>query len=183
MASARAVRNRTRDGHGLRPGPQGDVRGGHLLARGCIVDPARPSVEDVIDEIVAGVRRACTYAGAAHPRGVPRAGDRRPPEHRRLRRGPPAADQLVVGQVTGTPALPMRRSSRSFRPCATVVPPPGPCPARYERSRRDCVQRGGGVRQQITDRHACHPQTAVVRCDRDRLSEELALSGVEQEMR
>ena len=28
------------------------------------VDPARPSVEDLIDEIVSGVRSSCTYAGA-----------------------------------------------------------------------------------------------------------------------
>ena len=30
------------------------------------LDPARPGVEDVIDSIVAGVRSACTYAGAAN---------------------------------------------------------------------------------------------------------------------
>ena len=29
------------------------------------LDPDRPGVEDIIDEIVAGVRSACTYAGAA----------------------------------------------------------------------------------------------------------------------
>ena len=29
------------------------------------LDPARPGVEDIIDQIVAGVRSACTYAGAA----------------------------------------------------------------------------------------------------------------------
>ena len=28
------------------------------------LDPARPGVEDLIDEIIAGVRSACTYAGA-----------------------------------------------------------------------------------------------------------------------
>ena len=28
------------------------------------IDPARPSVEDVIDQIVAGVRSSFTYAGA-----------------------------------------------------------------------------------------------------------------------
>ena len=107
------------------------------------------------------------YAGAAtlaelHERAV--VG----PEPGWLRRGSSVADQLVVGQVSRTPALPRRRSPRSFRPCATEVRAPGPGPARCERSRRDCVPAGGGVRQQITDRHACHPQTAVVRCDRDR---------------
>ena len=29
------------------------------------LDPERPGVEDIIDDIVAGVRSACTYAGAA----------------------------------------------------------------------------------------------------------------------
>ena len=28
------------------------------------IDPDRPGVEDIIDQIVAGVRSACTYAGA-----------------------------------------------------------------------------------------------------------------------
>jgi IMP dehydrogenase len=28
------------------------------------IDPERPGVEDTIDQIVAGVRSACTYAGA-----------------------------------------------------------------------------------------------------------------------
>jgi IMP dehydrogenase len=28
------------------------------------LDPARPGVEDLIDEITSGVRSACTYAGA-----------------------------------------------------------------------------------------------------------------------
>jgi IMP dehydrogenase len=28
------------------------------------LDPTRPGVEDLIDEIVAGVRSSCTYAGA-----------------------------------------------------------------------------------------------------------------------
>jgi IMP dehydrogenase len=29
------------------------------------IDPERPGVEDILDQIVAGVRSACTYAGAA----------------------------------------------------------------------------------------------------------------------
>ena len=28
------------------------------------LDPERPGVEDIIDQVVAGVRSACTYAGA-----------------------------------------------------------------------------------------------------------------------
>jgi IMP dehydrogenase len=30
------------------------------------LDPERPSVEDLIDSIVAGVRSSCTYAGASN---------------------------------------------------------------------------------------------------------------------
>ena len=29
------------------------------------LDPERPGVEDIIDQIVAGLRSSCTYAGAA----------------------------------------------------------------------------------------------------------------------
>jgi IMP dehydrogenase len=37
------------------------------------LDPVRPGVEDIIDQIVAGVRSACTYAGA---RTIPEFYDR-----------------------------------------------------------------------------------------------------------
>jgi IMP dehydrogenase len=30
------------------------------------LDPERPGVEDILDQIVAGLRSACTYAGAAN---------------------------------------------------------------------------------------------------------------------
>ena len=30
------------------------------------LDPRKPGVEDILDEVVAGVRSACTYAGAAN---------------------------------------------------------------------------------------------------------------------
>ena len=62
MASAgRAQSHRNR--HGIREGAEGDVRGGDQQ-RGMFVDPARPSVEDVIDQIISGLRSSCTYAGA-----------------------------------------------------------------------------------------------------------------------
>ena len=61
------------------------------------LDPERPGVEDIIDQIVAGVRSACTYAGAAtiaefHERavvGVQSAAG--------YERGPPAGHELVTG--------------------------------------------------------------------------------------
>ena len=62
------------------------------------LDPARPGVEDLIDLIAAGVRSACTYAGADDPRRVPRTRRGRHPVRRRLRRGPAAARRLVTAR-------------------------------------------------------------------------------------
>ena len=63
MASNRAVRSRTRDE------PAFDRARKELFEEGIstsrmYIDPERPGVEDIIDQIVAGVRSACTYAGA-----------------------------------------------------------------------------------------------------------------------
>jgi IMP dehydrogenase len=65
MASARAVANRTSG-----EGPFDRARKA-LFEEGIstgrqYLDPARPGVEDLIDVITAGVRSACTYAGAAN---------------------------------------------------------------------------------------------------------------------
>ena len=67
MASARAVSRRTAD-----DSPYGRARKG-LFEEGIstsrmYLDPRRPGVEDIIDAVVAGVRSACTYAGAANLR-------------------------------------------------------------------------------------------------------------------
>ncbi|SOC54860.1 GuaB1 family IMP dehydrogenase-related protein [Ornithinimicrobium cerasi] len=63
MASARAVRNRTRDLSAF------DRARSELFEEGIssgrmFLDPLRPGVEDVLDQIVSGVRSAFTYAGA-----------------------------------------------------------------------------------------------------------------------
>lgn len=63
MASARAVRNRTATESAYDRARKALFEEGISSAR-MYVDPARPSVEDVIDQIVAGLRSACTYAGA-----------------------------------------------------------------------------------------------------------------------
>ena len=63
MASARAVRNRTSSDTAYERARKAMFEEGISSAR-MYVDPERPSVEDVIDEIVAGLRSACTYAGA-----------------------------------------------------------------------------------------------------------------------
>ena len=63
MASSRAVRGRTASDTAYDRARKAMFEEGISSAR-MYVDPARPSVEDVIDEIVAGLRSSCTYAGA-----------------------------------------------------------------------------------------------------------------------
>jgi IMP dehydrogenase len=64
MASARAVANRTTDEDPLQAARKALYEEGISTSR-MYLDPARAGVEDLIDDIVAGVRSACTYAGAA----------------------------------------------------------------------------------------------------------------------
>ncbi len=64
MASNRAVKNRTRLETSLERARKELFEEGISSSR-MYLDPERPGVEDIIDQIVAGVRSACTYAGAA----------------------------------------------------------------------------------------------------------------------
>ncbi|MEV4836505.1 GuaB1 family IMP dehydrogenase-related protein [Nonomuraea sp. NPDC049486] len=63
MASARAVRLRTADDSPFDRARKALFEEGISTSR-MYLDPRRPSVEDQIDAIVAGLRSACTYAGA-----------------------------------------------------------------------------------------------------------------------
>ena len=63
MASARAVAGRTSTETGFDRARKGLYEEGISSSR-MYLDPERPGVEDLIDEICAGVRSACTYAGA-----------------------------------------------------------------------------------------------------------------------
>mgnify|MGYP001952170329 CR=1 FL=1 len=65
MASARAVQLRTAADTPFERARKGFFGEGISGAR-MYLDPDRPSVEDLIDEIVAGVRSACTYVGASN---------------------------------------------------------------------------------------------------------------------
>ncbi|MCW2812237.1 MAG: GuaB1 family dehydrogenase-related protein [Friedmanniella sp.] len=65
MASARAVRLRTKDSSGFDRARAALFEEGISTGR-MYLDRDRPSVEDLIDSIVAGVRSSCTYAGAAN---------------------------------------------------------------------------------------------------------------------
>ncbi len=64
MASARAVQDRTSGEDAFERARKGLFEEGISAAR-MYLDPDRPGVEDLVDMIVAGVRSACTYAGAA----------------------------------------------------------------------------------------------------------------------
>ena len=62
-ASARAVAGRTATESAFDRARKGLYEEGISSSR-MYLDPARPGVEDLIDQIAAGVRSACTYAGA-----------------------------------------------------------------------------------------------------------------------
>ncbi len=64
MASARAVATRTGADSAYDRARKGLFEEGISTAR-MYLDPDRPGVEDLLDAITAGVRSACTYAGAA----------------------------------------------------------------------------------------------------------------------
>jgi len=64
MASARAVASRTSNESAYDRAKKGLYEEGISSSR-MYLDPVRPGVEDLIDQICAGVRSACTYAGAA----------------------------------------------------------------------------------------------------------------------
>jgi IMP dehydrogenase len=64
MASNRAVKSRNREESVVERARKELFEEGISTSR-MYLDPHRPGVEDIIDQIVAGVRSACTYAGAA----------------------------------------------------------------------------------------------------------------------
>jgi IMP dehydrogenase len=65
MASARAVSRRTAEDSPYERARKALFEEGISSSR-MYLDPRRPGVEDILDMIVAGVRSACTYAGAAN---------------------------------------------------------------------------------------------------------------------
>jgi len=64
MASHRAVKNRYRGEEPIERARRELFEEGISTSK-MYLDPERPGVEDILDQIVAGVRSACTYAGAA----------------------------------------------------------------------------------------------------------------------
>ncbi|SKB06587.1 GuaB1 family IMP dehydrogenase-related protein [Aeromicrobium choanae] len=72
MASSRAVANRTRDAAGFERARMALFEEGISTSR-MFLDPEAPGVEDLIDQITAGVRSSFTYAGA---RTLPEFADR-----------------------------------------------------------------------------------------------------------
>jgi IMP dehydrogenase len=72
MASNRAVKHRTQSDSAFERARKELFEEGISTSR-MYIDPERPGVEDILDQIVAGVRSACTYAGAA---SIPELHDR-----------------------------------------------------------------------------------------------------------
>lgn len=64
MASNRAVRNRTRTETPFERARKELFEEGISTSR-MYLDAERPGVEDILDQVVAGVQSSCTYAGAA----------------------------------------------------------------------------------------------------------------------
>ena len=63
MASTRAVRERTRGEGAFARARKGLFEEG-ISSSKMYLDPERPGVEDLVDQITAGVRSSMTYAGA-----------------------------------------------------------------------------------------------------------------------
>src|SRR5688572_19328083 len=72
MASNRAVKHRTQTDSAFERARKELFEEGISTSR-MYIDPERPGVEDILDQIVAGVRSACTYAGAS---SIPELHDR-----------------------------------------------------------------------------------------------------------
>ena len=94
MASARAVAHRTTSETPFDRARKALYEEGISSSR-MYLDPARPSVEDLLDEICAGVRSALHLRGGARPRRARRARRGRGPVGGRLHRGHAAARGLV----------------------------------------------------------------------------------------
>ena len=142
MASNRAVKHRTQADSAFERARKELFEEGISTSR-MYIDPERPGVEDILDQIVAGVRSACTYAGAA---SIPELHDRAVvgvAERRRLRRGPPARHVLVSSAIDRRAARardrhrrPGRRRQEHGRPA-----PRPPARPRVPRHRRDVPRR------------------------------------------
>ena len=72
MASNRAVKHRTQTEGAFDRARKELFEEGISTSR-MYIDPERPGVEDILDQIVTGVRSACTYAGA---RSIPELHER-----------------------------------------------------------------------------------------------------------
>lgn len=69
MASARAVAARTQSDSAFDRARKALFEEGISSSR-MLLDPARPGVEDLIDQVTSGLRSACTYAGASTLAGL-----------------------------------------------------------------------------------------------------------------
>ena len=133
MASARAVANRTSTDTSFDRARKGLYEEGISSSR-MYLEPDRPGVEDLIDQICAGVRSAATYAGARsldelHERAW--SASSRPPASPRAGRCRRAGEPRPPAAVTrGSPARAGRRpapddADERLDPVVVVVDQPG----------------------------------------------------------
>ena len=135
MASARAVAGRTSNDSAFDRARKALYEEGISSSR-MFLDPDRPGVEDLVDEICSGVRSAATYAGAHDLEELHPAGRHRRPVTRRFRRGkaarPTAGDRDTharlrregrgeVDELLVTPAHHQTARLRHFPPRAVQV--------------------------------------------------------------
>ena len=146
MASHRAVKNRTRQESEFDRARKELFQEGISTSR-MYIDPERPGVEDIIDQIVAGVRSAFTYAGAGDHRRVPGAGGGRHPERgratRRAARSARAGERRpCVAGSAASPTLtgwPLAGPGHRYDPAPVAPARSPPSTSTAPSPRRDCV--------------------------------------------
>ena len=138
MASARAVRLRTAADSPFERARKELFDEGISSSR-MYLDPQRPGVEDLIDAIIAGLRSACTYAGAG--------------SLAELHECAVVGTQSAAGYTEGMP-LPKAGEHASIDDGSARLTPPGaPCPAPARCRRLIARRRGRRGRRRCGPRH------------------------------
>ena len=138
MASHRAVKNRTRQETEFDRARKELFQEGISTSR-MYIDPDRPGVEDIIDQIVAGVRSACTYAGAASIAELHEQGGGRHPERSGVRGGSSARHELVTGLAPGVTGCRHPGEAGRYDPASVVSSDIAAFDVDGTLTRRDCV--------------------------------------------
>ncbi|CAM5669348.1 hypothetical protein SHIRM173S_12807 [Streptomyces hirsutus] len=97
------------------------------------LDPTRPGVEDLIDSVIAGVRSACTYAGAG---SLEEFGEKAVVGIQNFAAGYAEGKPLHASlDLTGVPAVRPAPRAASANPAGPAAPPRSPAARRTRRPR------------------------------------------------